>query len=107
MTSSQQAQILSDTNGAVLTLEKSELDFGTIEEGSNKIRCVKFTNTGKSNLLIDTCLGSCGCTAPRCPQNIAIGLGETRELKISCDTSRLGYFNKTVTIRSKPVMETI
>lgn len=107
MTSSQQAQILSDTNGAVLTLEKSELDFGTIEEGSNKIRCVTFTYTGKSNLVIDTCLGSCGCTATRCPQNIAIGLGETRELKISCDTSRLGSFNKTVTIRSKPVMETI
>ena len=32
---------------------------------------------------------------------------ETGELKISCDRSRLGYFNKNVTIRSKPVMETI
>ena len=53
MTSSQQAQILSDTNGAVLTLEKSELDFGTIEEGSNKIRCVKFSNYEVYRVLLE------------------------------------------------------
>jgi hypothetical protein len=100
MNSIQQAQVVIDTNGAILTLEKTEVGFGTVEKGSDRDRLVKFTNTGKANLVIDTCLGSCGCTTPLCPQGIAIKPGETKELKISYDTERLGAFTKTVTIRS-------
>lgn len=84
----------------ILTLEKTEVNYDTIEQGSDRIRRVKFTNTGEANLVIDTCLGSCGCTTPACPQGVAIKPGETKELEISYDTERLGSFTKTVTIRS-------
>lgn len=94
------AQSGNATKEPILTLEKTEVNYDTIEQGSNRIRKVKFTNTGDANLVIDTCVGSCGCTTPACPQGVAIKPGETRELEISYDTERLGSFTKTVTIRS-------
>ncbi len=89
-----------DSNGAVLTLITKEVNYGTIKQNSDRFRTVQFTNSGKANLIIDTCLGSCGCTTPKCPQNMVIKPGEIQEFKVEYKTERLGKFNKTVTIRS-------
>ena len=93
---------LESTDGAFLTIEKDTLDYGTIQKSSNGERFISVKNTGKKPLIITNCDGSCGCTVPTCPQT-AIAPGESSQIKIKYDTSRVGTFNKTVTIKSNAV----
>lgn len=95
-----------DSNAAVIKFEKDVLDYGTINKGDDPLRIVKFTNTGKSPLVITNCQGSCGCTVPECPKE-PIMPGESAELKVRYDTKRVGNFNKTVTIKSNASNSTV
>ncbi|MFT6715657.1 MAG: hypothetical protein ACJA0Q_000284 [Saprospiraceae bacterium] len=88
-----------DPNAAVIKFETKEIDYGTINKGDEPLRIIKFTNTGKSPLVITNCQGSCGCTVPECPKD-PIMPGETGILKVRYDTKRVGNFNKTVTVKS-------
>ncbi len=85
------------TGGPVMTFETTTVDYGTIEQHSERVRFLKFSNTGDAPLLIQTAKGSCGCTVPTWPKE-AIMPGESSEIKISYDTKRLGNINKRVTI---------
>lgn len=51
-------------NFAAMSFDKTEHDFGTINEGDQVETVFKFTNTGSSALLITNIKGSCGCTVP-------------------------------------------
>ena len=51
-------------NFGAMEFEKTEHDFGTIEEGDQVETTFKFTNTGTAALLISGIKGSCGCTVP-------------------------------------------
>lgn len=51
-------------NFAAMSFDKTEHDFGTINEGDQVETTFKFTNTGSSPLLISNIKGSCGCTVP-------------------------------------------
>lgn len=88
-----------DPNAPVITFEETVIDYGTIKQGENGVRYFKFTNTGKSPLIITECKGSCGCTVPECPKD-PIMPGETREIKVKYDTNRVNPFSKTVTVKS-------
>ena len=79
--------------------EGTDVDYGTIENGSDRIRKVKFTNTGSEPLVINNATGSCGCTVPTWPQQPILP-GESATIDINYDTSREGPINKTVTIRT-------
>ena len=81
--------------GPVMTLESMEVDYGTIEQGSDPLRKVSFTNTGTEPLVISNARGSCGCTVPTWPKE-PIAPGESAEIEIRYDTKRLGNINKTV-----------
>ncbi|MFT6746346.1 MAG: hypothetical protein ACJAZ2_000685 [Glaciecola sp.] len=94
-----EAEKKADPNAAVIKFEKDVVDYGTINKGDEPLRIIKFTNTGKSPLVITNCQGSCGCTVPECPKD-PIMPGETGELKVRYDTKRVGNFNKTVTVKS-------
>jgi hypothetical protein len=59
----------------------------------------KFTNTGKSPLVISSAKGSCGCTVPNWPKE-PVKKGESGAINVSYDTKRVGPFTKTVTINS-------
>ena len=48
----------------VMTFETMEVDYGTIEQGSDPYRTFAFTNTGNAPLVIKSARGSCGCTVP-------------------------------------------
>ena len=89
----------SETNAPVLKLETMVVDYGTVAKGSNKTKTVKFTNTGKSPLIIISCTGSCDCTTGNCPKE-PIMPGKSAELSVSYNTDKVGKFNKTVTISS-------
>ena len=88
-----------DPNAAVIKFDQEVLDYGTINKGDEPLRLFKFTNDGKSPLIITNCQGSCGCTVPECPKE-SIMPGQSGELKVRYDTKRIGNFNKTVTVKS-------
>ena len=88
-----------DPNAPEITFETDVHDFGTIEFAGNGIYNFKFTNTGKSPLIISNARGSCGCTVPKWSKE-PIKKGEAGEINVSYDTKRPGPFTKTVTITS-------
>lgn len=95
----QEAEQTADPNAAAITFEKEVHDFGTIEYGGDGTYDFKFTNTGKSPLIITNARGSCGCTVPKWPKE-PIGAGKTGVINVKYDTKRPGPFTKTVTITS-------
>ena len=84
-------------SGPVMTFENMVVDYGTIEQNSDPLRIVNFTNTGTEPLVITNARGSCGCTVPTWPKEPVMP-GESGQLEIRYDTKRLGGINKTVTI---------
>jgi hypothetical protein len=86
-------------NAPEITFEKEIHDYGTVDYASDGSCEFKFTNTGKDPLLISTCNGSCGCTAPQCPKE-SILRGQSGIIKVNYDTKRPGPFTKTVTVQS-------
>ena len=88
-----------DPNAPIMTFESDNHDYGTIKQGDNGTYEFKFTNTGKSPLIISNAKGSCGCTVPEWPKD-PIKPGETSAIKATYDTKRVGAFTKTVTVTS-------
>ena len=87
------------SNLAVMNFEKSEHDFGAINEGDVVETSFVFTNTGNSDLTILDARGSCGCTVPEYPKNTPIAPGESGEIKVKFDSAnKPGNQAKTVTL---------
>lgn len=84
---------------ASIDFETEELDYGTIEKGSNGVRVFTFTNTGNAPLIISNVKASCGCTVPTY-SNEAILPGEEGEITVKYDTKKVGKFTKTITVSS-------
>ena len=72
---------------AEITFDKIFHDFGTIKEGEIAKTVFSFTNTGENDLYIVDAIGSCGCTVPKYPKNIAIKPGESGEIEVNFDSS--------------------
>lgn len=98
------SQINTKNTGAKIEFESETIDYGTIENNSDGNREFKFTNTGKSPLVISNATGSCGCTVPTWPKE-AISSGESASIKVHYDTKRTGAFNKSITLVSNAVNE--
>ncbi len=86
-----------ERTNAKMTFESLNVDFGTIENGGEPLRTVKFTNTGTDPLVIKSARGSCGCTVPTFPKE-AIAPGQSSVIEIRYDTKRTGKISKSVTI---------
>lgn len=83
-----------------LTFEKELHDFGRLIQGEKVSFSFKFTNTGKSLLLISDVSTSCGCTVPKYP-TVPIKPGEQGVISVAFDSSgRSGLQTKTVTVIS-------
>ncbi len=83
----------------VFDFELEEIDYGTINQHDNGLRTFKFTNKGKTPIIIADIKTSCGCTVPK-TSNKTILPGETGEIDIEYDTKRIGAFSKTITVLS-------
>lgn len=82
----------------VMTFEKSEHDFGTIEQGTPQETVFTFTNTGNAPLIITNATSSCGCTIPAYPKNTPIAPGESGEIVVNFNGSGLNQVTKTITV---------
>jgi len=94
-----QTQISKDRKYAEITFDRIFHDFGNVEEGQIAKTIFTFTNTSKNDLYIVDARGSCGCTVPKYPKNVAIKPGETGEIEVNFDTTgRLNLQQKMVKV---------
>ena len=83
-----------------IKFEKEIYDFGVIEQGEKVSYDFKFTNTGKSPLIITDATATCGCTVPDYPKTPILP-GEGGTIKVVFDSSgKLGMQDKQVTLVS-------
>ncbi|HET8964494.1 MAG TPA: DUF1573 domain-containing protein [Chitinophagales bacterium] len=87
----------------VMLFERDIHDFGEIIQGEIATTEFKFSNTGKSDLIIASARASCGCTVPEYPKE-PIKPGESGVIKVSYNSEgRKDAFNKTVTITANTI----
>ena len=83
---------------AVMNFDKTEHDFGKINEGDKVETVFTFVNGGDTDLIITDAVGSCGCTVPEYPK-APVKPGDKGTIKVSFNsTGKPGMQNKTVTI---------
>ncbi|MCJ8166845.1 DUF1573 domain-containing protein [Pontibacter sp. E15-1] len=89
-----------DANAPVITFQEQEYDFGTIKQGDVVNHTFKFTNTGKSPLIIESATASCGCTVPQ-PPTEPIAPGESSQIEVKFNSAgKMGQQYPTVTVRA-------
>lgn len=84
----------------IMSFEKSEHDFGTIEQNTPQETIFKFTNTGTGPLIITDASSSCGCTVPEYPKNTPVAPGESGELLVKFNGSGQNQVTKTITVKA-------
>jgi hypothetical protein len=84
--------------GAKIKFEKTEHDFGTINEGDIVETVFSFKNSGKSELIITSAKGSCGCTVPEWPKE-PIMPGEEGLIRVKFNSDKKPNLQqKTITL---------
>jgi len=82
----------------VLEFEKTDHDFGTINEGQKVSYTYAFKNTGEAPLIIQNAQPSCGCTVPEWSKE-PIPVGGTGYVKAEFDSNgKPNIQNKTITV---------
>jgi hypothetical protein len=82
----------------VISFKDTIHDFGRVIQGEVVSYAFKFTNTGKSDLVIAGVSASCGCTATEYPKK-PVKPGEDDYIKVTFTSGgREGFQKKTVTI---------
>lgn len=87
----------------VITFEKTTHDFGNLIDGEVAVYSFKFTNTGKSDLILTGVIPSCGCTVPTYNKN-PIHPGKSDYIEVKFDSKgRDGKFHKSITVHSNTI----
>ncbi len=90
----------------VISLPDSVIDFGDVIQGENLSKQIKVTNTGIRALKISNVRGSCGLAVISFPRQ-EIAPGESGTIHFRYDTSRLGNFERILTIHSNSAENTV
>ena len=81
-----------------MKFEEEVHDFGRITQGEKVSYSFKYTNTGKSNLIIASAAGSCGCTVPEYSKEPVLpGKSSVIDVVFTSE-GKSGMQEKTVTI---------
>lgn len=101
-----------DANAPAITFDAADntIDFGNVAQFSDAVRTFTFTNTGKTDLVITSIKGQCGCTTilPDSWTKEPIPPGGKGSFKVKYDTSvRIGNFDKQIMIYSNAPMVTV
>jgi len=87
------------TNFAAMTFDKTEHDFGKINEGDQVETVFTFKNTGNAPLLISQIKGSCGCTVPNDWPRDPIAPGASGQFTVKYNsTNKPNLKTNTVTV---------
>jgi hypothetical protein len=87
-------------NAPTIQFETTDYRGGEIIQGQALNYSFKFTNTGKSDLIIGSAKASCGCTATA-PKEKVIAPGKTSQIDIQFDSKgKMGEQHKTVTVKT-------
>ncbi|MES2731576.1 MAG: DUF1573 domain-containing protein [Bacteroidota bacterium] len=88
----------SNPDAPLMAFTETEFDFGTIKDGDVVNHTFKFTNTGKTPLIIQNATAPCGCTVPQWPKK-PIAPGSTGVISVQFNSrGKSGQQNKVVTI---------
>jgi hypothetical protein len=82
----------------LISFKKTEHDFGKVIQGELVSYGFRFTNSGKTDLIISSVTSSCGCTVSSYPSR-PIKPGESEIIEAKFDSNnRLGFQNKRITV---------
>lgn len=98
VTNTQSADGVSKDGLPEIKFEEEVHDFGRITQGEKVSYAFKFKNTGKSNLIISSASGSCGCTVPEYPKEPIRPGGEAKVNVVFSSEGKQGMVEKTVTL---------
>jgi len=86
------------TNAPVMKFEFDSHDFGKIKQGDKVTYEFKFTNIGKTPLIITNATATCGCTTPEWPKT-PLQPGESGKIKVTFNSAaKSGLQDKLVTV---------
>jgi hypothetical protein len=83
----------------VINFASAVHDYGTITQGSDGSCEFKFTNGGKTPLILNNVRASCGCTVPSWTKE-PVQPGGEGVIKVTYNTANMGSFNKSITVNS-------
>ncbi|MBS7563613.1 DUF1573 domain-containing protein [Mucilaginibacter sp. Bleaf8] len=93
-----EAASVDSASAPAMQFQKTAYDFGKIKTGDKVSYTFKFTNTGKSPLIISDAVASCGCTKPEFDAK-PIAPGQDGEIKVTFNSAgKDGLQDKMVTI---------
>ncbi|MFZ5554272.1 MAG: DUF1573 domain-containing protein [Bacteroidota bacterium] len=91
-------------NPPVMDFEDTLYKFGTISQGQTVKHTFVFVNNGKSDLVIQSVDGSCGCTIPKSWPKEPVGPGEKGEIEVNFNSeSKEGKQRVRVTVLANTV----
>ncbi len=91
--------IIDTSTAPILAFENTVVSYGSVAQGSNPYRTVKFTNKGKTPLIITHCESPCSCLIASASTE-PVPPGGSGEIQLKYNTALVGTFNKTVTVHS-------
>ncbi len=95
------SKISASISSSKLLFEEDSHDFGKVPQGPQLEYSYKFTNKGKSLLVIDKVQPSCGCTGATIGGKNEYEKGESGEVKITFNTQgRSGHQEKHIMVFS-------
>lgn len=90
--------VVDPATAPVMALAEATHDFGDVKANEKVQAYVKFTNNGKSPLIIQDASATCGCTVPEFPKT-PIAVGATDSIKVEYTAGNMnGKQQKTVTL---------
>ena len=93
-------QVTSDnTKLPVMTFDRTNHDFGAIQDGTPQETVFYYTNTGDAPLVISEMKGSCGCTVPKGWSSPLLP-NETGQFTVKFNGKGNGKTTNTVTIKA-------
>ena len=92
------ADLIDPENPPIIDFEELIYKFDTVALGSKVEHSFKFTNIGKTPLLINSVKAGCGCTVLKGWPKTPIEPGETAEIPVVLNTNRTGYTKKYISI---------
>ncbi len=95
------SKIAASISSSKLLFEEESHDFGTVPQGPQLDYTYKFTNKGKSPLIIEKVQPSCGCTGATTDGKNEYAKGESGEIKVTFNTQgRTGHQEKHIIVFS-------